>query len=116
MFDVTGIEGFLGNIDEMMEASDSEDTVWRAFVETWWNRFGTAEVTTADLYELTFILELPLPIDARDEQGRRIKLGKALSKTRDRTFRLGSCEVQLKALGLKHQAQRWRLSLLPERT
>jgi hypothetical protein len=112
---VAGIEGFLGNIDEMMEVSDSEGTVWRAFVETWWFRFGTAEVSTADLYELAFVVEPPLPMDARDEQGRRIKLGRALGKMRDRTFRLTSHEVQVKALGVKHQAQRWRLALPHEK-
>ena len=106
-----GVEGFLGNVDDLMEASDSEGAVWREFVDAWWFRFGTAEVSTADLYELAFIIEPPLPLDARDEQGRRVKLGKALGKMRDRTFRLASHDVQVRALGVKHQAQRWQLCL-----
>ena len=32
VLEVAGIEGFLGNLDEMMEASDSEGAVWRSFV------------------------------------------------------------------------------------
>ena len=44
VLEVAGIEGFLGNLDEMMEASDSEGAVWRSFVSAWWDRFGTAEV------------------------------------------------------------------------
>ena len=52
VLEVAGIEGFLGNIDEMMEASDSEGAVWRSFVSAWWDRFGTAEVGTGDLFDL----------------------------------------------------------------
>ena len=51
VLEVAGIEGFLGNLDEMMEASDGEGAVWRSFVSAWWDRFGTAEVGTNDLYE-----------------------------------------------------------------
>ena len=51
VLEVAGIEGFLGNLDEMMEASDGEGAVWRSFVSAWWDRFGTAEVGTSDLYE-----------------------------------------------------------------
>ena len=115
VLDVAGVNGFLGNLDEMMEASDSEGAVWRSFVETWWGRFGTAEVTTASLYELAFLVEPPLPINAPDEQGRRVKLGKALSKLRDRTFRLATHAVQVKALGVRQQAQRWGLVLSQEK-
>jgi putative DNA primase/helicase len=32
LLQVAGIEGFLGNIEELMEASDAEGTVWRSFI------------------------------------------------------------------------------------
>ena len=44
VLEVAGIEGFLGNLDEMLEAADGEGAVWRSFVGSWWDRFGTAEV------------------------------------------------------------------------
>src|SRR5262245_66339535 len=50
VLEVAGIEGFLGNIEEMMEASDTEGGAWRGFVSAWWDRFGTAEVGTGDLH------------------------------------------------------------------
>ena len=40
---------FLGNLDEVMEASDSEGGSWRAFIQLWWDRFGSAEVSVSDL-------------------------------------------------------------------
>ena len=52
MLEVAGIEGFLGNIDEMMAASDTEGGAWHVFVSGWWARYGTAEVKAADLYEI----------------------------------------------------------------
>ena len=65
MLDVAGVDGFLGNIDEMLEASDGEGAVWRSFVSAWWDRFGTAEVGTGDLYELALSCEPPLPLGIR---------------------------------------------------
>jgi hypothetical protein len=46
---VAGVPGFLGNLDEVMEASDSEGGSWRAFIQLWWDRFGSAEVSVSDL-------------------------------------------------------------------
>ena len=52
VLEVAGIPGFLGNLDEMMEASDSEGAGWSAFIAAWWDRFGTAEVGAADLFDV----------------------------------------------------------------
>ena len=46
----------------VLEASDGEGAVWRVFVGQWWDRFGTAEVGTSDLYELALSCEPPLPL------------------------------------------------------
>ena len=40
---LAGVPVFLGNLDEVMEASDSEGGSWRAFIQLWWDRFGSAE-------------------------------------------------------------------------
>ena len=80
VLEVAGIEGFLGNLDEMMAASDSEGGAWRAFVQTWWDRFGTAEVSASDLFGHARIADPPLPISAKDENGQRVRLGRALEQ------------------------------------
>ena len=52
ILETAGIEGFLGNLDEMMAASDAEGSAWAAFVAGWWFRYGTAEVKAGDLYDI----------------------------------------------------------------
>ncbi len=111
VLEVAGIEGFLGNLDEMMEASDGEGAVWRSFVSAWWDRFGTAEVGTGDLYELALNCEPPLQLGIGGDRSQRIRLGKALGRMRDRMFRLGQVSVRVEARGVRHQAQRWCLAV-----
>jgi hypothetical protein len=109
VLEVAGVEGFLGNLDEMMAASDSEGGAWRAFVQTWWDRFGTVEVSASDLFGHAKIADPPLPISAKDENGQRIRLGRALSKMRDRAFRVSDRLVHIRTGSTLHNAQRWRL-------
>jgi hypothetical protein len=47
VLEVAGITDFLGNLEQMMEASDTEGAAWSGFVRAWWNRFGTAPVSHA---------------------------------------------------------------------
>jgi len=98
----------------MMAASDSEGGAWRAFVQTWWDRFGTAEVSASDLFGHARIADPPLPISAKDENGQRVRLGRALSKMRDRVFQVSDRRVRLQSGGASHNAQRWRLTTSQE--
>jgi putative DNA primase/helicase len=111
VLEVAGIEGFLGNLDEMLEAADGESAVWRSFVGSWWDRFGTAEVSTGNLWELALSSEPPLPLGPGNEQSRRTKLGIALGKLRDRVFRVGRLTVQVKRSGTSQGANRWALAI-----
>jgi len=110
VLEVAGIEGFLGNLDEMMEASDREGAVWRSFVSSWWDRFGTAEVGTGDLFTLATECEPPLPLGGGNEKSQRIRLGKSLGKMRDRMFNVRGMQIRIQLLGVSHQAKRWRLA------
>ena len=112
---VAGIEGFLGNLDELMEASDGEGAVWRSFVSAWWDRFGTAEVGTGDLFALATDCEPPLPLGPGNEKSQRTRLGKALGKMRDRVFDIAGTKVRIRLLGVSHQAKRWQLTIEGER-
>ena len=111
LLQVAGIEGFLGNIEELMEASDAEGAVWRSFVSAWWDRFGTAEVGTNDLYETALGCEPPLQLGSGNDRSQRIRLGKALGRLRDRVFQLKRVSVRAEMCGILHSAQRWRLAI-----
>jgi hypothetical protein len=115
VLDVAGIEGFLCNIEEMMEASDTEGGAWRGFVSGWWDRFGTAEVGTGDLFDLVGNCEPPLPLGPGNEKSQRTRLGKALGKMRDQVFDMDATRVRIRLIGVSHQAKRWQLSLQGER-
>jgi phage/plasmid primase-like uncharacterized protein len=110
ILEVAGIEGFLGNLDELMASNDAEGAMWRAFIAMWWDRFGTAEVGTGDLYEVALASEPPLSLGSGNERSQRIRLGKALGKMRDRVFDLGGRGVRITPSGVSHNVQRWRLS------
>ena len=111
VLETAGIEGFLGNLDEMMEASDGEGSVWRCFVSAWWDRFGTAEVGAGDLYELALTCEPPLPLGSGNDRSQRTRLGKALGRMRDRIFQFDERCVRIEAAGLSHKVQRWQLTI-----
>lgn len=111
ILDVAGVDGFLGNLDELMAASDAEGAIWRGLVAAWWDRFGTAEVGTSDLYELALSSEPPLPLGAGGDRSQRTRLGKAVGKMRDRVFDLEGRSVRIVTAGLLHNSQRWTLQL-----
>jgi putative DNA primase/helicase len=115
VLDVAGVEGFLGNLDEMLEASDGEGAVWRSFVSAWWDRFGTAEVGTNDLYETALSCEPPLSLGPGGDRSQRTRLGKALARMRDRVFDIAGLKARIGAIGVSHQARRWQLTLEGER-
>jgi putative DNA primase/helicase len=114
ILEVAGIEGFLGNLDEMMAASDAEGSAWAAFVTGWWYRYGTAEVKAGDLHPIAITSEPPLSLGSGSDQSQRTRLGKALAKMRDRVFSVADRNLRLEAAGLSHQAMQWRLAIAGE--
>jgi putative DNA primase/helicase len=111
---VAGVAGFLENLDEVIAASDSEGGAWRAFIQLWWDRFGTAEVSVSDLLGLAQSAEASLPISAKTEHSLRVSLGLAFRKLRDRAFRISDRMIHLRACGMVHNSQRWKLETAPE--
>lgn len=49
ILEVIGVEGFLGNLEEMYEASDTEGNEWRLFVTKWFEKHGTHLVKVSEL-------------------------------------------------------------------
>ena len=105
-------DGFLGNLDQVRKASDSEGAAWRSFVTAWWDRFGTAEVTTADLFDVAIVTELDLGPGL--DRAQRTRLGKGLGRLRDRIFAVSPGDVQVVSAGKTHQAARWKLRWVGE--
>lgn len=111
VLEVAGIEGFLGNLDEMLATADGEGAMWRGFVAAWWERFGTADIGAGDLYELAIACEPPLPLGAGGDRSQRTRLGKALGRMRDRMFNIGGRPLRVEAEGTYQGLKRWKLSV-----
>ena len=115
VLEVASIPGFLGNLDEMMEASDSEGAGWSAFIAAWWDRFGTAAVGTADLFEIALFCDPAPPMSGHNDRAQKTAFGIAIKRMRDRVFRIGEHEVRVEKAGIEHKAARWELVLNAER-
>ncbi|MCZ8149702.1 MAG: toprim domain-containing protein, partial [Roseomonas sp.] len=111
---VAGVAGFLENLDEVIAASDSEGGAWSSFIQLWWDRFGSTEVSVSDLLGFAQTAEASLPINAKNEHALRVSLGLAFRKLRDRAFRISGRMVHLRACGMVHNSQRWKLEPAPQ--
>lgn len=109
-----GIPGFLGNLEEMMAASDSEGAGWNAFISAWWDRFGTADVAAADLFDVATFCDPGPPISGHTERAQKTAFGMALTKMRDRVFSVGEVSVRLRSAGTYRRAAKWTLELFKE--
>ena len=101
ILDVAGIDGFLDNLHDSPTAPDAEAVAWGLLTQSWWSEHKGEAVTVANLYPLADQLDLGEGL----ERSRRTRLGKALSKMRDRVF---DGHV-IRAAGTYQGAQRWRL-------
>ena len=115
LLETAGITGFLGNLEEMMEASDSEGAGWSAFIAAWWGRFGTASVTAAELFDIALCCDPAPPMSSGNDRAQRTAFGMAISKMRDRIFRLGKVHVRITKAGVEHNTARWKLELCDDK-
>jgi len=87
VLEVAGIPGFLGNLNELYEASDSDGQTWREFTGAWWEAYREEPKKVGDLTQFCEERDLMLTVrgdgSARSQQTR---LGKALGTKRDRVF------------------------------
>ena len=106
-----GIAGFLGNLEEMMEASDSEGAAWNGFIVGWWDHYGTTEVGAGDLLDLALNADPTLPIGRAGRAIDTADLGRGISRMRDRVFDLDGRKLQLKFSRTLRRSQRWTLRI-----
>jgi hypothetical protein len=111
VLDIAGIPGFLGNLEDMMAASDSEGAGWSAFIAAWWDRFGTAPVGAADLFDIATFCDPAPPMSGGTERAQKTAFGISISRMRDRVFRLETRAVRVRKAGVLHKSTRWQLEI-----
>ncbi len=111
---VAGIEGFLGNLEEVYESADAEGAEIRRLLWAWWEKYGEAEVGVGELFTLATGDDVGLDLPAKTERGQRTQLGQRLAALRDRRYTLSEGDEPLVVLvvgaGQRHKAGRWRLA------
>lgn len=105
ILDVVGIKGFLGNLDDFYDSSDTEGTAWRALIDFWWEKFGRKDVGAGDLYDLAESKGLDFGLRASSDRGRMTAFGLKLKQRRDQVIE----GYQVVAAGIKQRSARWRL-------
>jgi putative DNA primase/helicase len=109
ILDVAAVPGFLGNLTEFYDAADAEGTEVRAFLAAWWDKHRDAEMEPGRLFELATTGGSALDIEAKSEQGRRVKFGQRLASLRDRRYDLDGLSVMVTAPGKVRRALTWQL-------
>ena len=94
-----------------MAASDSEGAGWSAFIAAWWDRFGTAPVGAADLFDVAAFCDPAPPMSGGTERAQKTAFGISISKMRDRVFRLERRAVRVRKAGVLHKTTRWQLEI-----
>ena len=84
---VSGIPGFLGNLETMYVDADVETPEWCALTQLWWERFGGESVKASDLHVLCQQHEVLSDVIGYGGLRSQVsKLGRALNRNIDRFF------------------------------
>jgi DNA primase catalytic core len=106
ILEVSGVPGFLGNLEDLYAEADADGEMWREFVSAWWESFGDEEKRVNELNALCEQKSLMGPIRGDGaERAQQTRLGRALQAARDRVFD----NVRLEAHRDKHRGRRYRL-------
>ena len=108
ILEVNGINGFLGNLQNLYHQSDAEGQAWKAFVDEWWKQLGAQQVGVVKLYEIAspaFGDPIDLNLGDGNERSQKTRLGRLLVLNRDKRF--GG--LMITADGTKQGAQQWKL-------
>lgn len=87
VLEVAGVQGFLGNLEELYEHADAEGEAWREFTLVWWERLGPEPVNVFELVQLCESQDLMLQVRGDgSNRSQQSRLGRALTGARDRVF------------------------------
>ena len=112
---VAGLPGFLSNLDAFYSEGDTESDDVKRFLAAVWAEKRDHPVTTTELYSIATKPEVMLPLQGRDDAGRRVSLGHYLRQHRGRPYSISTVtgdaiEVRITKAspeGASHTA--WRL-------
>jgi hypothetical protein len=101
-----GIDGFLGNLDDFYSKADLTADNWPEFLSMWWEANGGNSVKAKAVLEIAGVAGL-------DIDGSVYKLGRRLSKERDRLCDIdivsGKMRVKLTFDGTDQNVVLWKL-------
>ncbi|MBA3414035.1 MAG: bifunctional DNA primase/polymerase [Chloroflexia bacterium] len=107
---VAGVGGFLSNLSEFYEVSDTEGAGIRAFLASWWETHRESAVGVADLFSIATMDDSALDLGEKGERSQKTRLGRMLGDLRDRQYQLdGGPMVRVSPAGTEKRAQLWRL-------
>ncbi len=137
---INGFEGFLSNLEEFYESSDSEGATYQNFISIWYHNHQDKVVTIAQLYDIAKTDEGSMYLGkSSEEHGKKISLAATIKKLKDRYFTLElpskktditeqqitadtntpedksiqKITVTIKSAGKSHGAGRWMLAVIP---
>src|SRR5262245_24405850 len=108
ILEVNGIDGFLGNLQDLYHQSDAEGQAWKAFMEEWWQEFGVQPVGVNKLYGIVSPEDgdpIDLGLGDGNERSQKTRLGRLLTQNRDKRFG----DLMIVDAGTKQGAQQWKL-------
>ena len=108
ILEVNGINGFLGNIQDLYNQSDAEGQAWKAFVNEWWQKYGVQQVGVNRLYGIVSPEDgdpIDLGLGDGNERSQKTRLGRLLTQNRDKRFG----NLMIVDDGTKQGAQQWKL-------
>jgi len=111
ILDVAGIPGFLGNLEEFYEVSDTEGAETRTFLSAWWDKYQSTAVGVKELFEIAVGDGVGLNLGRGNERSQRTRLGSLLRDgLRDQRFTLDKgLVVQVVPAGERKNALLWKL-------
>jgi hypothetical protein len=110
-----GISGFLGNLSDFYEEADAEGAEIRSIVAEWWNQHKDNTVGVSELFTIASAPDSTLPLGTGGEQSQRTKLGRLLSRLKDRRYSLhDGITVCIRKAGTVSRAARWQLVVFKE--
>jgi len=112
LFDVIGVPGFLGGLEELYDSIDVEGGSWREFIAAWQERYGPHWHGCRDLRILaTERSLLGSVIGDKGDRSQETKLGKALKQMDGRIF--GELQVMIRR-DKKTKSMQYRLGSVGE--
>jgi hypothetical protein len=105
---VADIPSFLDNMDRVYAEADLEALAWSEFCRAWWEEFQDRLVASDLLLGLATQKSLLVDLwGCRNDQGARVRFGKALSKMKDRV--IGSFRIRWAGEDGRNKVQTYRL-------